>query len=90
LGVPYVRYQRPDWDPPAETTVYAAGYAEAAALLPSSSANAITSASPRSSKARKGSGFVLKGFPQGLFIERPVVFQICTSRFRVLTRIRTD
>jgi precorrin-6A/cobalt-precorrin-6A reductase len=34
LGVPYVRYQRPDWEPPAETTVYAAGYAEAAALLP--------------------------------------------------------
>jgi precorrin-6A/cobalt-precorrin-6A reductase len=34
LSVPYVRYQRPDWEPPAETTVYATGYAEAAALLP--------------------------------------------------------
>jgi precorrin-6A/cobalt-precorrin-6A reductase len=34
LKVPYVRYQRPDWEPPATTTVYASGYAEAAALLP--------------------------------------------------------
>jgi precorrin-6A/cobalt-precorrin-6A reductase len=33
LRVPYVRYQRPDWEPPAGT-VYAASYAEAAALLP--------------------------------------------------------
>lgn len=33
LRVPYVRYQRPDWEPP-EGTVYAASYAEAAALLP--------------------------------------------------------
>ena len=33
LHVPYVRYQRPDWEPP-EGTVYATGYAEAAALLP--------------------------------------------------------
>jgi len=33
LHVPYVRYQRPDWEPP-EGTVYAASYAEAAALLP--------------------------------------------------------
>ena len=34
LGVPYVRYQRPDWEPP-EGTLYAASYAAAAALLPS-------------------------------------------------------
>ena len=33
LRVPYVRYQRPDWEPP-EGTVYAASYTEAAALLP--------------------------------------------------------
>jgi precorrin-6x reductase len=33
LRVPYVRYQRPDWEPP-EGTVYATSYAEAAALLP--------------------------------------------------------
>jgi len=33
LHVPYVRYQRPDWEPP-EGTVYATSYAEAAALLP--------------------------------------------------------
>src|SRR5205807_9628460 len=33
LRVPYVRYQRPDWQPP-EGTVYAASYTEAAALLP--------------------------------------------------------
>jgi precorrin-6A/cobalt-precorrin-6A reductase len=33
LQVPYVRYQRPDWEPPAGT-VYAANYPEAAAMLP--------------------------------------------------------
>jgi precorrin-6A/cobalt-precorrin-6A reductase len=33
LQVPYVRYQRPDWEPP-QGTVFATGYAEAAALLP--------------------------------------------------------
>ncbi len=32
LGTPYVRYQRPDWEPPAGT-MYAASYAEAAARL---------------------------------------------------------
>lgn len=34
LRVPYVRYQRPDWEPPAGT-VYAASYAEAAEMLSS-------------------------------------------------------
>jgi precorrin-6A/cobalt-precorrin-6A reductase len=34
LRVPYVRYERPDWEPP-EGTVYAVSYAEAATLLPS-------------------------------------------------------
>lgn len=34
LGTPYVRYERPDWEPP-EGTVYVDGYAEAAAILPS-------------------------------------------------------
>jgi len=33
LHVPYVRYERPDWEPP-EGTVYADSYAAAAALLP--------------------------------------------------------
>lgn len=33
LHVPYVRYQRPDWQPPADT-VYTTSYAEAARLLP--------------------------------------------------------
>lgn len=33
LGVPYLRYQRPDWEPPPGT-VYAQSYAEAATLLP--------------------------------------------------------
>jgi precorrin-6A/cobalt-precorrin-6A reductase len=31
--LPYIRYQRPDWQPPAGT-VYATGYAEAAGMLP--------------------------------------------------------
>jgi precorrin-6A/cobalt-precorrin-6A reductase len=34
LGTPYVRYERPDWEPP-EGTVYVDGYAEAARALPS-------------------------------------------------------
>jgi precorrin-6A/cobalt-precorrin-6A reductase len=33
LGVPYVRYERPDWEPPAGTRL-ADSFAEAAALLP--------------------------------------------------------
>jgi precorrin-6A/cobalt-precorrin-6A reductase len=33
LCLPYVRYQRPDWEPPAGT-VYATSYAEAAVVLP--------------------------------------------------------
>lgn len=33
LQVPYVRYQRPDWQPPAET-VYTTSYAAAATMLP--------------------------------------------------------
>lgn len=33
LGLPYVRYERPDWEPPAGT-VYVDGYAEAARVLP--------------------------------------------------------
>jgi precorrin-6A/cobalt-precorrin-6A reductase len=34
LGVPYVRYERPDWQPP-EGAVFADGFVEAATLLPS-------------------------------------------------------
>jgi precorrin-6A/cobalt-precorrin-6A reductase len=34
LGIPYVRYERPDWTPP-DGTHFAASYAETAALLPS-------------------------------------------------------
>ncbi|WP_218673702.1 precorrin-6A reductase, partial [Candidatus Entotheonella palauensis] len=34
LGTPYVRYERPDWEPP-EGTVYVDSYAEAARALPS-------------------------------------------------------
>ncbi len=34
LGVPYVRYERPDWVPP-EGTVYTDSYTEAATVLPS-------------------------------------------------------
>jgi precorrin-6x reductase len=34
LGVPFVRYERPDWEPPAETR-QVGSFAEAAALLPS-------------------------------------------------------
>ncbi len=34
LGTPYVRYERPDWEPPAGT-VYVDSYAEAARALPS-------------------------------------------------------
>jgi precorrin-6A/cobalt-precorrin-6A reductase len=34
LGTPYVRYERPDWEPPAGT-IYVDGYAEAARTLPS-------------------------------------------------------
>ena len=33
MHLPYIRYQRPDWEPPAGT-VYAASYAEAADMLP--------------------------------------------------------
>lgn len=33
LGVPYVRYERPDWEPP-EGTLFADSFAEAASLLP--------------------------------------------------------
>ncbi len=34
LGTPYVRYERPNWEPPSGT-VYVGGYAEAARTLPS-------------------------------------------------------
>jgi precorrin-6A/cobalt-precorrin-6A reductase len=34
LGVPYIRYERPDWEPPPGTR-FVASFAEAAALLPS-------------------------------------------------------
>lgn len=39
-GVPYVRYQRPDWEPP-EGTVYTVSYTEAADILPSLGARAL-------------------------------------------------
>jgi precorrin-6A/cobalt-precorrin-6A reductase len=32
-GIPYVRYERPDWEPPAGT-LFAAGFADAASMLP--------------------------------------------------------
>jgi precorrin-6A/cobalt-precorrin-6A reductase len=34
LGIPYVRYERPDWEPP-EGTIYVDHYVEAARILPS-------------------------------------------------------
>src|ERR1700730_11401055 len=33
LGAPYIRYERPDWEPP-EGTLFADSFAEAAGLLP--------------------------------------------------------
>ena len=41
MHLPYIRYQRPDWEPPAGT-VYAASYAEAAGMLPALGSRILT------------------------------------------------
>ena len=49
LPVPYIRYERPDWQPP-EGTVYADSYAAAAALLPTLGSRAMLTIGARQLK----------------------------------------